>query len=63
MHLLRHNIQYYGIDIAIHDPALNLIENNFLEAPIKSDNKRFDIVVAKEVFEYTEDSRSRNSQK
>ena len=26
MPLLRSNIQYYGIDIAIHDPAPNLIE-------------------------------------
>ena len=27
------NIQYYGIDIAIHDPAPNLIEADFLETP------------------------------
>jgi SAM-dependent methyltransferase len=55
MPLLRPNIQYYGIDIAIHDPAPNLIEADFLEAPIQFDDKRFDIVVAQGVFEYVGD--------
>jgi len=50
--LLRSNIQYYGIDIAIHDPAPNLIEADFLETPIRFDEKRFDIVIAQGVFEY-----------
>ena len=50
--LLRSNIQYYGIDIAIHDPAPNLIEADFLETPIRFDDKRFDIVIAQGVFEY-----------
>ena len=52
MPLLRSNIQYYGIDIAIHDPAPNLIEADFLEKPIRFDEKRFDIVTAQGVFEY-----------
>jgi SAM-dependent methyltransferase len=52
MSLLRSNIQYYGIDIAIHDPAPNLIEADFLETPIRFDDKRFDIVIAQGVFEY-----------
>jgi len=52
MSVLRPNIQYYGIDIAIHDPAPNLIEADFLETPIRFDDKRFDIVVAQGVFEY-----------
>ena len=52
MSLLRPNIQYYGIDIAIHDPAPNLIEADFLESPIRFDDKRFDIVLAQGVFEY-----------
>ncbi|HTX27456.1 MAG TPA: class I SAM-dependent methyltransferase [Streptosporangiaceae bacterium] len=52
MPLLRPNIQYYGIDIAIHDPAPNLLEADFLEAPIRFDDKRFDIVIAQGVFEY-----------
>lgn len=52
MHLLRPNIQYYGIDIAIRDPAPNLIEADFLEAPISFGDKTFDIIVAQGVFEY-----------
>ena len=52
MPLLRPSIQYYGIDIAIHDPAPNLIEADFLETPIRFDDMRFDIVVAQGVFEY-----------
>ena len=51
-HLLRDNIRYYGIDIAIHDPAPNLIEADLLENPIQFNDKRFDIVVAQGVFEY-----------
>ena len=52
MSLLGPNIQYYGIDIAIHDPAPNLIEADFLETPIRFDDKRFDIILAQGVFEY-----------
>ena len=50
--LLRPNIQYYGIDIAIHDPVPNLIEADFLETPIRFDDKHFDIILAQGVFEY-----------
>lgn len=53
--LIRPNIEYYGIDMAIHDPAANLIEADFLEAPIPFAAKRFDIVVAQGVFEYVGD--------
>lgn len=52
MSLLQSNIKYYGIDIAIHDPAPNLIESDFLDEPIRFDGRRFDIVVAQGVFEY-----------
>jgi SAM-dependent methyltransferase len=52
MSLLRPDIQYHGIDIAIHDPAPNLIEADFLETPIRFDDKRFDIILAQGVFEY-----------
>ena len=52
MTLLPPNIQYYGIDIAIHDPAPNLIEADFLETPIKFGDRRFDFIVAQGVFEY-----------
>ena len=53
--LIRPNIEYYGIDIAIHDPAPNLIEADILEAPIPFAAKRFDIVIAQGVFEYVGD--------
>jgi cyclopropane fatty-acyl-phospholipid synthase-like methyltransferase len=52
MHLLRSHINYYGIDVAIHSPAPNLIQTDFLEHPISFCEKRFDIVVAQGVFEY-----------
>ena len=50
--LLQPNIQYYGIDIAVHGPTPNLIEFDFIEAPIQFGDKRFDIVLAQGVFEY-----------
>ena len=52
MTLLQPNIRYYGIDIAIHEAAPNLIESDFLEAPIEFDDNYFNIVVAQGVFEY-----------
>jgi SAM-dependent methyltransferase len=52
MPLLRPNIQYYGIDIAIHDPAPNLLEADLLETPIRFGDERFDIVLAQGFFEY-----------
>ena len=50
--LLTPNIQYSGIDISIPDPAPNLLEYDFLEAPIGFHGKKFDMVVAQGVFEY-----------
>jgi cyclopropane fatty-acyl-phospholipid synthase-like methyltransferase len=52
MHLLGENINYYGMDIAIHDPAANLIEADLLKTPIEFGGRMFDIVVAQGVFEY-----------
>jgi SAM-dependent methyltransferase len=52
MRLLPENVHYYGIDIAIHDPAPNLLEADILQAPIKFSDRRFDIVVAQGLFEY-----------
>jgi SAM-dependent methyltransferase len=52
MHLLDENIHYYGIDIAIHEPAPNLIEADFLDTPIKFGERPFDIILAQGVFEY-----------
>jgi len=50
--LLDKKIHYYGIDLAIHNPAPNLIQRDFVETPIKFEDKKFDIVVAQGVFEY-----------
>ena len=58
MRLLNPNIQYYGIDIAIHESAPNLIEYDFLEAPIRFGDKKFDMIVAQGVFEYVGDFQS-----
>ena len=52
MRLLRPNIHYYGIDIAIHDPAPNLVEADILKNPISFAGKRFDMVAALGLFEY-----------
>jgi SAM-dependent methyltransferase len=49
---LRPNIDYYGIDMAIHTPAPNFIEVDFVENRIRFGSKKFDIVVAQGVFEY-----------
>jgi cyclopropane fatty-acyl-phospholipid synthase-like methyltransferase len=50
--LLEPNIRYHGIDIAIHDPAPNLIESDILKQPIRFGDQRFDIVAALGLFEY-----------
>lgn len=55
MHLLRDSIHYYGIDIAIHDQAPNLLEADILQSPIKFGDRRFDIIVAQGLFEYVGD--------
>jgi SAM-dependent methyltransferase len=57
-HLLDENIHYHGIDIAIQDPAPNLIEADFLKTPIRFGDKLFDIVLAQGAFEYVEASQS-----
>ncbi|MGB6456965.1 MAG: methyltransferase domain-containing protein [Streptosporangiaceae bacterium] len=50
--LLPDNVSYYGIDIAIHEPAPNLLEADIVETPIRFGNMRFRIVVAQGLFEY-----------
>jgi SAM-dependent methyltransferase len=50
--LLDANINYFGIDLAIHSPAPNLHEVDFAKHPIGFDDRRFDLVVAAGVFEY-----------
>ncbi len=49
---VRTNINYHGIDIAIHNPAPNLLQTDFLTAPIQFADKKFDIIIAQGVFEY-----------
>lgn len=56
MYQLPDNIRYYGIDIAIHTPAPNLIETDFLENPIRFGDMRFGIILAQGVFEYMGDA-------
>lgn len=50
--LLGSNVNYYGLDIAIHEPAPYLLETDFARNPISFEDKRFDIVVALGVFEF-----------
>jgi SAM-dependent methyltransferase len=52
MRLLDRNIRYYGIDIAIHEPAAHLRQIDFVEGAIGFEDKRFGIVLAQGVFEY-----------
>lgn len=59
MSLLRPNIRYHGMDIAIHAEAPNLLEADFVQSPIKFGDMTFDIVVAQGFFEYMGDSQAR----
>jgi SAM-dependent methyltransferase len=52
------NVEYYGIDIAIHEPAPNLLEVDVLDAPIRFGDRQFDLVIAQGVFEYFGDFQS-----
>jgi SAM-dependent methyltransferase len=55
MRLIPPNVHYYGIDIAISNPAPNLIEADILHTPISFGDQKFDIVSAQGVFEYLGD--------
>jgi cyclopropane fatty-acyl-phospholipid synthase-like methyltransferase len=50
--LIPTSVRYHGIDIAVHSPAHNLIEMDFLEQPVSFRDERFDLIVAQGVFEY-----------
>lgn len=50
--VVRPNVNYHGIDIAIHNPAPWLREVDLTRNPIAFDNKRFRFVVAMGLFEY-----------
>jgi SAM-dependent methyltransferase len=58
MHVLPPNVHYYGIDIAIQEPAPNLMESDILKNPITFGDKRFDFIIAQGVFEYLGKSQS-----
>lgn len=53
--LVAPNVHYYGIDIAIQEPAPNLLEADLLASPIRFGDRRFDLVLAQGVFEYLGD--------
>jgi SAM-dependent methyltransferase len=50
--LMPSNVDYYGIDISIPEPAANLLEADILQAPIDFKGMTFDLVVAQGLFEY-----------
>jgi len=50
--LLHQNVDYYGVDIAIHQPAPFLLEIDIAQKPINFDDRRFDFVTAMGFFEY-----------
>lgn len=50
--ILPPNVDYYGIDISITNPAENLIEADILERRIDFRGMKFDFVVTQGVFEY-----------
>jgi SAM-dependent methyltransferase len=56
MELLPANIEYYGIDIAIHSTAPNFVEVDIVHSPIKFEGKRFDLISALGLFEYVDGS-------
>ena len=50
--VLRPNVRYHGIDIAIHEPADYLRELDIAQKPIDFEGRRFDFVTAMGLFEY-----------
>jgi SAM-dependent methyltransferase len=56
--MLPANIDYYGIDIAIQNPAPNLLEADLCCNPISFADRRFDIVIGQGIFEYIGDVQS-----
>jgi cyclopropane fatty-acyl-phospholipid synthase-like methyltransferase len=50
--LMPPNVHYHGIDIAISQPADNLLEADIVENPIDFRGLKFDFVVAQGMFEY-----------
>jgi SAM-dependent methyltransferase len=46
------NISYYGIDMAIGQPAANLLEADLVKSTIQFGDRRFGLIVAQGFFEY-----------
>jgi len=57
--LLPKNVNYHGIDIAIHNPGPNLREADIVQGPISFGRDRFDMVIAQGFFEYVGEYQSR----
>ena len=60
MRLMPANIKYFGIDIAIQNPAPNLMESDLVESEIAFDGMRFNLVTALGVFGVSARSSPRN---
>jgi len=56
--LMPPGVHYHGIDLAIPEPASNLMEMDIIEEPITFHGKKFDVVVAQGMFEYVGDFQS-----
>ena len=50
--LMPGSVRYHGIDIAVQEPAANLIEMDFVDEPISFRGQSFDLIVVQGVFEY-----------
>lgn len=57
--LMPPGVHYHGIDIAIPEPAPNLLEADIIEEPVGFGGKTFDVVVAQGLFEYVGKFQSR----
>ncbi len=55
MRLLRPNVHYYGIDIALPYAQPNLVEADIATGPIRFRDQMFDLIVAQGLFEYLGD--------
>lgn len=52
MRMLPENVRYFGIDIAIPEPAPNLLEADLVDIPIGFGDQSFDVIIAQGLFEY-----------
>ncbi len=50
--LMPPGVRYHGVDIAIPEPAPNLIEMDIIEEPLGFRGQTFDVIVAQGLFEY-----------